>query len=802
MWEPPDTLVITGAVGPVETIIIDKLDEKELDELSQKRSLFLNTAEMKVIQNHFRALGRNPTDVELETLAQTWSEHNGHKTFKARLIEHGHERSPLFKRLKETSAKYFDAVGVVTAFADNAGGIEFYDGYAIIGKGETHNSPVAIEPYGGAGTKNGGVYRDIAGTGEGGENLLAFMVNCFAPPDTPAENVPTGCLHPKYLLLENSRGERDYGNKMGIPTHGVSIHTHPDFVAKPTSMGITIGIIPENRSQKGEPQSGDLLVTVGGLTGRDGIHGATFSSGEMTSETKSVHATAVQIGNAIEEKRMFDALIVARDAHLIRAITDCGGGGYSSAIGEIAEDVGVEVDLSRVPLKYTGLAPWEIWLSESQERMIVALDPADWEEFKHICDQFDTPTEIIGTFTGDQTLTLKHNNETVGQLPMDFLHHGLPQRVMEMEYHPRVENDDLPPLPGDWRSTLKQVLGHMNVASKEPMLRQYDQSVQGRTILYPYTGVSQDMPNDASVIAPIYGKPYGVVTTHALNPILNQYDPYAGSIWAVAAAASKYTAVGGDIHASAMIDNFVWPKPTPQFLGDLDHSVDALCDMMDLLQVPCVSGKDSLSSSYHDPKNEWPDIHIPPVLNITMFGKIPDRTKTVSADIKSDDSVLVMVGTADVENLGGSVYFQTQQVENSHIPRVDRQHLIPVLHAIYDAIQTGQVKSCKAIAEGGLAAAISEMCFGGDCGADIDISKLHVKRPDLALFHETAGCFIVEVDSMQTVNDLFGSVVYTVLGHTTPEKKMSVFNGNTNIFEADLYELKEAWQKPMKEVLS
>lgn len=802
VWQKPETLLITGEVGPVEKIHIEELDETGLDLLSKTRSLFLNTAEMRVIQDHFRLLGKDPTDVELETLAQTWSEHNGHKTFKARLIEQQHERPPLMQRLREAAQKHFDKVGVVTAFADNAGGITFYDGFAIIGKGETHNSPVAIEPYGGSETKNGGVYRDIAGTGQGGENLVAFMVNCFAPPDTPLENVPPGCLTPLNLLLENSRGERDYGNKMGIPTHGVSIHTHPDFVAKPTSMGITIGIIPEARVRKGEPQPDDLLVTVGGKTGRDGIHGATFSSGEMTSDTKNVHATAVQIGNAIEEKRMFDALIAARDADLIQAITDCGGGGYSSAIGEIAEDVGVEVDLSRVPLKYTGLAPWEIWLSESQERMIVALDPANWEAFQAICDRFDTPAEVIGTFTGDRTLTLKHNNGIVGQLPMDFLHHGLPQQVMKMEYRPVVENNDLPPITSDWQSTLKQVLGHMNVASKELMLRQYDQSVQGRTVLYPFTGVYQDMPNDASIVAPLYGKPYGVVTTHALNPILNKYDPYEGSVWAVAAAASKYTAVGGNIHEAAMIDNFVWPKPTPQFLGDLDHSIDALCDMMDLLEVPCVSGKDSLSSSYHDPKNEWPDIHIPPLLNITMFGKIPDIQKTISADIKSPNSVLIMVGSADVDNLGGSVYFQTQQVENSRLSQLDKKNFVPVLQSIHDAIQTGEVKSCKAIAEGGLAATIAQMCFGGDCGADIDISPLQAQRPDLALFHETAGCFIVEVDNVQVADDLFRSVPYAVLGHATPNKEIVVSNGNLKLFDADLYDLKETWQRPMKEVFS
>lgn len=803
IWQKPQTLLIKGTGEKAARIPISVLSEADLRELSDKRRLFLNTSEMRVIQDYFAKLGREPTDVELETLAQTWSEHNGHKTFKAKLIEAGKEKLPLIQRIRKTAEQYFDRVGVVTAFADNAGGIRFYDGQVIIAKGETHNSPVAVEPYGGSLTKNGGVYRDIAGCGQGGINLVGLMVNCFGYPDAKPEDIPAGTLHPKNLLLENSHGERDYGNRMGIPTHSISLHFHPDFGPKPTSMGIVVGIIPEDRVEKGQPQAGDYLISVGGKTGRDGIHGATFSSGEMTASTSSVDATAVQIGNAIEEKRMFDALIEARDADLIRAITDCGGGGYSSAIGEIAEDVGVAVDLSYVPLKYEGLAPWEIWLSEAQERMVVALSPKNWEEFKKICDRFDTPSYIIGSFTGDRILTLKYDGKLVGHLAMEFLHKGLPQRVTEIKNTPREENDDLPSLPVDWVKTIKEVLGNLNVASKEEMLRQYDQSVQGRTVLYPFSGVFQDIPNDASVIAPLYGKPYGVVTTHALNPLLNRINPYEGSLWALAEAASKYTAVGGNIHEAAMIDNFVWPKPTPQYLDDLDQSVTALCEMMDVLEIPVVSGKDSLSSTYTDPEDpEGKVINIPPVLNITIFGKIPDVGKTVSADIKSNSSTLVMVGNADVNHLGGSIYFQANNIENTQLPWVDLENLPQVLQTIFDTIQSGKVRSCKAIGEGGIITTIIQMCFGGDCGVNIDIGKVAAKRADFALFNETAGCFVVEVESEEEAKELFNNVPYSILGKTTKERIIAVSAGEEELFTADLYDLKEAWQRPMKEVLS
>lgn len=796
----PEALIIHENPGLVDSIPIRVLDDGQLVLLSEERRMFLTLEEMRVIQEYYKKSGKDPTDIEIEMIAQTWSEHCGHKTFKGKLItEEANEKPPLIKRIKDTSQKYFDRVGVVTAFQDNAGGIRFYDGQVIIAKGETHNSPVAVEPYGGSMTKNGGVYRDIAGCGEGGENKVAFMVNCFGLPDTKDTDILPGSLHPKYLLLENFRGERDYGNRMGIPTHATTLRFHPDFGPKPTSMGIVIGMISEAKSRKSSPQSGDILLTVGGKTGRDGIHGATFSSGAMSAETSTVDATAVQIGNAIEEKRMFDALRECEKANVVSAITDVGGGGYSSAIGELGADTGVIVHLDHVPLKYQGLAPWEIWLSESQERMVVAVHPENLEKFKHICSLFETPVDVIGKFTNDNMLILQYKDEVVGQLSMDFLHHGLPQRELLMKYVPIHENNDIPDIPTDWTDVYKKVLGHLNVASTEEMLRRFDTTVQGTTVLHPFSGVYQDAPNDASIIAPIYEKPYGVVTSHAVNPILNRYDPYQGAIWTVAMAASKFTSTGGNINEAAMIDNFVWPKPTPKFLGDLDRSVDGLCKMMDVLKIPCVSGKDSLSSTY---KNNETEINIPPVLTMTIFGRIPDVEKTVSSDIKEIGSTLVLVGTPDIEHLGGSIYFQTQGIENTHIPEVDIDRLPTVLANIYDAIHTGTVKSCKAIGEGGFATALAHMCFGGDCGASVDMQPLHANRIDTAFFNETPGTFIVEVANEDTAHELFSDIPHVVIGKTIEEKIIQVREGEKDICTANIYDLKHAWQIPMKEVLS
>lgn len=798
------TLLVGSEAPPVDVIAITELAGQQLVELSNQRRLFLNATEMQVIQTYYQSIGREPTDVELEALAQTWSEHNVHKTFKAKLVTpDGQEKDSLMSRIKKTSEKYYRRVGIVSAFADNSGIIDLGDGeHGIAMKGETHNSPVAIEPFGGSATKNGGVYRDIAGTGKVGWNRFGIMVNCLASPYLPTEQVPKGSLHPKHILLENSRGEQDYGNKMGIPTLGLNLHFKDSFRVKPTSMGIAIGIIPLERAQKGEPQAGDILLTVGGKTGRDGIHGATFSSGEMTAETKRVDGTAVQIGNPIEQKRMFDALEKCGEANLIRAITDCGGGGYSSAIGEIAADVGVTVHLDKVPLKYQGLASWEKWLSEAQERMVLAVFPDKLEEFKQICKIYEVPVDAIGEFTGDQTLRLMENEEVVGLLPMDFLHNGLPQRTMKLRYKEREEKKAIPEEPKNWQVAFEQVIGHLTICSKEPMLRQYDQTVKAGTILEPFTGVHHDAQNDATVVLAVPGKPYGIVAAVGLNPTLNDEDPYWGSIWAGTRAISNFTAHGGDPNRLAFVDNFVWPAPDEESLGDLDMSVDALCHVMDALQIPCDSGKDSVSSTYtRRGKNGQIEetIKISALLNITACGPIPDIRKTVSVDIKSLGSTLCLVGKMDTENLGASVYFETQGIENSHIPHVDLKSLPQTLQTIHQAIQTGEVKSCKAIGEGGLATALSIMCFGGDCGADIDAIAIGASRADYAFFNETAGCFVVEVPDADIARNLFGDAC-VLLGLTTEDKTIKLRSGGDEVANFNVDRLKEVWQKPMKEI--
>lgn len=795
--ETPTTLVISGEPGTITVVPIRSLDDDDLIALS-KDKLFLNLEEMRVIQAHFREIGRDPMDAELETIAQTWSEHCSHKTFKARLIVDGFEKEPLIARIKKGVEKF--PAGVLSAFEDNSGVAEFYDGLAVCGKVETHISPSAIEPYGGAATGSGGVFRDIMGTGQGAKVIASTDMFCFGPPDLDPSELPSGCLHPHYILRRVFAGVRDYGNRMGIPTANGSVHFHKDFRAKPTVIVGSYGIIPVEQCQKGKPQVGDRVIVLGGRTGRDGIHGATFSSGEMTERTISVNVSAVQIGNAIEEKRTFDVILACRDAGLIRAITDCGAGGFSSAIGEMGSEIGVRVELEKAPLKYSGLAPWEIWLSESQERMVIAVAPQSVGRVLAICRNYNVEATVLGEFTGDKQLVVTCEGAMVCDLDMEFLHHGLPQRVLRAHWtKPVFEEPHLSP-PDDWVRTYCRVLGHGNVCSKEPIVRLYDHGVQGTNALPPFSGVSHDGPNDALVLTPILGKPYGFVVSHGLNPILMRIDPYWGGIWALTEALANLVAVGGDPRGSEtkLVNNYIWPVPDEESLGGLDRAVSAVEDFMDVFGVVVISGKDSLSSTYRG--KDGTVIKIPPVLCISAFGKIPDAAKTVTADFKEIGSYVVLAGKVDPSAMGGSVYYDLAGVIGNTPPRSNLELLPRLFDAVHRLIASGVVLACHDVSEGGLAAALAEMCFGGGMGAEVDLRALGQGRLDHLFFSETAGTFLLEIPPSCITEFIAASVPGTILGRTLAEPVVVVTEGLAELFRADLATLKAAWQRPMKEV--
>lgn len=792
--EPPETLLIDGPERPAEIIPIRDMNDEELLALSKDR-LYLNRDEMRLIRDYFRGKGREATDCEIEVLAQTWSEHCVHKTFKARVIVDGREKKPFLTRLQEAAAA-IDHPLVLSAFVDNSGVMEFYDGWAICGKVETHNSPSAIEPYGGAATGSGGVFRDIMGTGRGAKVIAGTDMFCLGPPDLPAEAVPPGCLHPRYLLRRVVDGVRDYGNQMGVPTINGSLHFHPDFRAKPTVIVGAYGLLPADKAQKGTPQPGDLVVALGGRTGRDGLHGATFSSAAMTDRTVAVNAQAVQIGHPIAEKRVHDVVLKARDENLIRAITDCGAGGFASAVGEMGGETGVRIALDRAPLKYGGLAPWEILLSESQERMVLAVRPDRYDRLTELCARFNVEAAVLGTFTDDRHFRATFDGREVLNLDMDFLHRGLPQREMHAAWAPRTYPEPPPSPVGDWPAMLKKVLSHLNVCSKEPIARLYDHGVQGGNALPPFGGVDGGGPNDAAVITPLPGKPHAVVIGHGLNPVLNRIDPYWGSIWAATEAAANVVAAGADPREIMLIDNFIWPVPDPEMMGALDRAVDGCVDFSLQAGMPFISGKDSLSSTYRT--GDGMLIQIPPVVCISAFGRVPDVRRTVSADLKAVGNRLLLLGGRNLDQMGGSVYFDVRGYTGHKVPRVRVRTVRRVFSALHRATAAGHILACHDISEGGLAAALTEMCLGGGVGAEIDVPA--DVTPAEFLFNETAGCFVIELADGADAGELFADVPCRKIGRVVSPRLFTAFYNHRRLFSVPLADLGGSWQGPMKGV--
>jgi len=813
--EPATLLFADTPPEPTKTIPVRFMTNGQLEKLSKEGQLFLNPAEMAVIRDFFYSIGRDASDVELETLAQTWSEHCKHKTFSAKLVINGVEKESLFKRLKDASKRA--GGNIISAFIDNAGVISFYDDYGIVAKVETHNSPSALEPYGGAMTGTGGVFRDIMGTGKGARLIASTDMFCLAPPDLAVEDLPPGCLHPRELLQNIVAGVRDYGNRMGVPTNNGSVTFHEDFRAKPTVIVGSYGLAPAKYCTQGEAKNGHRLITIGGAIGRDGVHGATFSSGEMNAQTVHTSGSAVQIGNAIEQQRMARALLKARDLHLVEAITDCGAGGLSSAVGEMGSKTGVHIFLHLAPTKYPGLPAWIRWISESQERMVVAVAPKNVRRFIKLCHDYNVAAVDIGEFTDTKRLVVQFHDEIVCDLLMEFLHNGLPQRVMKATFtpqKPKIHQIKEPLTPQQWSETYLKVMGHLDVCSKKPITDQYDHTVQGTNVLPPFSGVKLDGPNDAAVLAPFPNKPHGIIISHGMNPRLMRIDPYHGAIWAILEALSNYVAVGGNITKGelGLVDNFIWPFPDDRGLFMLDQAMEAICYMINTFGIGFISGKDSLSSTYRFPDGS--KLEIPPVLCISAVGRIPDISKTMSADFKKVGSRIVLVG-ATHKSLAGSVYADIQkklpagEQYANHIPSPAKYpeslEIIQQVYArIHQLIIRGEISACHDISQGGALAALAEMCIGGDCGAFVGKEIVNMQDPGRFYFNESPGCFLCEVPENTEPSTLFHDtdIPYYEIGTTTKEKDIVLHNYGRQICKISVAELKNAWEKPMKEVFA
>jgi phosphoribosylformylglycinamidine synthase subunit PurSL len=783
-----------------------QLDETALARLSRDNQLALNLAEMRAIQEHFRNLGREPTDVELETLAQTWSEHCSHKTLKGK-IEFGGKRfdnllkETIFAATQEIRRRLGPDDWCVSVFEDNAGVVRFDDQYHVCFKVETHNHPSAIEPYGGANTGLGGVIRDPLGTGLGAKPICNTDVFCFAPPDTPVEALPPGVLHPLQVMKGVVAGVRDYGNRMGIPTVNGAICFDERYLGNPLVFCSTAGLIPVSRSHK-QPRAGDLIVTVGGRTGRDGIHGATFSSIELTAESEKVSGGAVQIGNAITEKKMLDVLLQARDRGLYSAITDCGAGGFSSAVGEMGEHLGASVHLDRAPLKYEGLSYTEIWISEAQERMILAVPPEHWQALQELCDSENVEATAIGHFEATGRLRLFYHDHQVADLDMHFLHHGRPPVVRQAKESSPVQLR----VPTETRKTtdsltdvLLKILASYNVCSKEWVIRQYDHEVQGGTVIKPLVGAKRDGPGDAAVVMPVLGSWSGLAIGCGLNPRYGDLDPYHMAAAAVDEAVRNVVAVGADPKRIALLDNFCWGNTDrPEVLGSLVRAAEACRDVALAYGMPFISGKDSLNNEFHAGDRH---LVIPPTLLISALGRVADVRRCVTMDLKEPGNVLFLVG-ATREEMGGSHYDLVTAAEGGLPPAVDLALAPRIFERLHAAIERGLVRSSHDLSEGGLAVAVAEMAFAGDVGVDITNLPGQELPPEVVFFSESTTRFLVETTqaNAHALRECLGSdIPVTQIGTTCKEPRLRVAGANGEwILWAKLADLKEAWQKPLR----
>ncbi|HEY4687733.1 MAG TPA: phosphoribosylformylglycinamidine synthase subunit PurL [Anaerolineae bacterium] len=799
------------ASGHVEIIPIRELDEDELMGVSRDRRAALDLREMQAIQAYFRSEGRDLTDVELEMIAQTWSEHCVHKTFKAKIeirnVECGMQNAEsaiiddLLKTYIRAATEKIAAPWVRSAFLDNAGIIDFDDEHEVSFKVETHNHPSAIEPFGGANTGVGGVIRDVLGVSA--KPIAATDVLCFGPQDFDPDALPEGVLHPRRIRSGVVAGVQDYGNKIGIPTVNGAILYDPGYTANPLVFCGCVGIAPKGRHPR-EPQPGDRVIVIGGRTGRDGLRGATFSSMTMDAQTGEVSGASVQIGDPITEKGVIEVALRARDLGLYHAITDCGAGGLSSAVGEMASRIGAEVDLKQVRLKYPGLAPWEIWLSEAQERMVLAVPEANVARLQEVCGIFDVELTDIGTFTGTGRLVVRYGDRAVLDLANDFLHDGIPQRQLTAEI--RASNvqsltSNLQSL--DFSAILLRFLSYPNIASKADVIRIYDHEVQGGTVVKPLTGALNDGPSDACVLKPMGTKgTRGIVLSNGINPEYGKIDPYRMAVSVVDEAIRNAVAVGADPDRIALLDNFCWGDPLrPETLGGLVEAARGCHDAALHHRAPFISGKDSLNNEYLG--SDGLRHAIPPTLLISAIGIIEDVNRAVTMDLKEPGNAVYLLGENEEWRMENEEWRMANEEwrmangevtsGNGEVPALP-QHAPELYRALHRVIRAGLARACHDLSEGGLAVAAAEMCIGGRLGLALTIDT---DDPARTLFGEVNGQLLVEVRPADCAafEAHFDGLPVQRIGMVTGGPRLSITTRERKLISVPVDDLVGAWQR-------
>jgi phosphoribosylformylglycinamidine synthase subunit PurSL len=788
--EVVETLLPKGRPDPVTEISLRGLSDQELQALSVERSWYAPPAQMKAIQAHELQRGRPHTDAEIEILVQSWSDHCYHTTWKS---------LGLLKRLSHATAQINHPL-VVSSFKDNAGGMEFYDGWVITIKGETHNFPSSIAPFGGIATKHGGVIRDTLGFGKGAYPIGGTTVMGTMDPRMKDDEVPAGALHPQLIVTESIRATSYYVNPMGIPMMHPIYRIHPGY-AKCLALGHSVGLIPAKDALKDAPQPGDIALLIGGETGRDGIHGATASSTGMTGATLEKEFAAVQIGHPITERRFTSAIPVLRDAGCIRAITDMGAGGISSAAGEIGGEAGVDLDLDRVRLKDASLTAWEILLSESQERMLVVVPLEKLDEAREILDRYEVAHVEFGRFTGTERLQASWHGERVVDLDMEFLWKGCPiepTAVVEQARQLQPLSIPEPRTQAEWRKAVESVVSHYHCCDQSAAAVRFDTTVQGRTAIGPYGGRNHRMPTNLYVSAPLRGKPYGMVSTLAFNPFYGDVDPAAMARLMMIEAVTKAVAAGSSYKEAVLCDNFYTPRVTPQTAWELSQMVDAIADLSVELKIPFISGKDSSSGTFESAGRR---IDVPMTLAVSLMGRVPDVKKIVTKEFKRAGNKLFLVGPVG-HGLGGSVYADT------HGQRGDRLFdpgNAAAVRAVWDAAlalhEEVRYVSGSAIAEGGLLVRLFEAAFGSGLGARIELGPKSTARRDELLFGEFVGTVLLEVSPEVEKSLSSLAVPHQPIGEVIGQPQLILAEGGNTLWQQNTAELEAAWSKPFREVV-
>lgn len=742
-----------------------KAKDEELMTISEKMGLGLNLEEMKLIREYFRRKGRNPYDIELQSLGQAWSEHCCYKSskyFLKQFLIDDYSRYPY----------------VISAIKEDAGVVEFDEEHAYVIKIESHNHPSAIEPYGGAATGIGGIIRDVLCMGAQPIALIDPLF--FADLDTPYEKLPKGVRHPQYLLSGVISGIRDYGNRVGIPTVSGMVFFDEAYL---TNCIVNVGCVGIAKKDKIVPSKagnvGDLFVLVGGKTGRDGIHGVTFASAEL-SEKSEEERSAVQLGNPITKEPLIHACLEVVEKGLITGLKDLGGGGLSCVVGEMAFSAGfgAEIHLDKVPLKEEGMAPWEIWVSESQERMMLTVKPEKVDEVLYVFQKWDLPASIIGKTTEDKMLRIFYNGYKIYEMEIEFIV-GAVEYCRTHTAKPIPKTEPEIPEPKDYRQVFIKMLSHPNVACKDWVIRQYDHEVRACTVLKPLQGrVNFETHGDAVVMKPTKSN-RGLSIAVAINPWLTKADPYWGTASAFDELIRNLVAVNSKPHSYVDCLNFGNPEK-PERMWEFVESVKALGWMAKNYGLPCVSGNVSFY-------NETKFSAIPPTPTLFGVGIVEDVRKAKDSFFKG--GAVVLVGETKKE-FGGSLYSKVMGFESYNVPRTSPESLRAYSNVMLESFEKFDVKACHDVSEGGIAVAIAEMSFGLGIGFEA-VRKLSF----IELFSESNTRWLVEIDE----KDLEGYLDF-LRGEGLKAEHLGFSNGSKldfGSFSCELGDAEKAWRTGM-----